>query len=36
VQSLKKMLTTNGFGDTLIVAKDGSADICDDMAKDPA
>ena len=32
VQSLKKMLNENGFNKTLIVAKDGGADICDDMA----
>jgi hypothetical protein len=29
------VLKQNGQGNTLIVAKDGGADICNDMAADP-
>ena len=34
--SLKKTLADEGFGKVQLVAKDGSADICEQMAKDPA
>jgi galactosylceramidase len=34
--SLRKTLDDAGFSNTKIVAKDGGADICDAMAKDPA
>ena len=36
VQTLKKTLADAGYPKVKIVAKDGGADICDDMAKDPA
>lgn len=34
-ESLRQTLNEAGFNHTLIVAKDGGSDICDDMAKDP-
>lgn len=35
-ESLRQTLNEAGFQDTKIVARDGGADICNDMAKDPA
>lgn len=34
-KTLRKTLDDAGFTDTILVAKDGGADICDDLAKDP-
>ena len=34
--SLKKQLSTAGYSKVQIVAKDGGADICNDLAKDPS
>ena len=34
-ESLRQTLNSNGFSHTKIVAKDGGADICTDMKKDP-
>eukprot|EP01052_Picozoa_sp_SAG31_P018713 SAG31_NODE_1337_length_8738_cov_2.840954_4_plen_448_part_00 len=36
MQTLQKTLKAAGFPNVKIVAKDGGADICNDMAKDPA
>ncbi|EDQ89733.1 uncharacterized protein MONBRDRAFT_480, partial [Monosiga brevicollis MX1] len=35
VQTLRKFLDEAGYNNTKIVARDGGADICDDLAKDP-
>ena len=36
MQTLQRTLKGAGFPNVKIVAKDGGADICNDMAKDPA